>query len=164
MIGNPALAGVASFSLEPVDEIDDIVEPATSARSNAASANGDGDMCFAGAGPANQNGIALLGKESAAGEIAHQGLVNWRAVELEVVEILGERQLGYGELVFDRACLLLIDLGGEQIADDALRLVLAFDRGRHDLIEGGLHPVELKLSHEVEQFGSFHQLSLLRLS
>ena len=121
-------------------------------------------MCFAGAGPANQNSIALLGKESAAGEITHQGFVNWRSVELEVVEILGERQLGYGELVFDRACLLLIDLGGEQIADDALRLVLAFDRGRHDLIEGGPHAVELKLTHEVEQFGSFHQLSLLRLS
>jgi hypothetical protein len=67
-------------------------------------------MCLAGA--ADQNNIALLGEESAAGEIAHQCLVDRRSIELEVIEILGERQLGNGELVFDRACLLLVDLGG----------------------------------------------------
>ena len=72
MIGDPALSGVAGLSLEPVDEVDDVVEPTTGARSDAAPADGDRDMCFTGAGPANQNGIALLGKESAAGEIAHR--------------------------------------------------------------------------------------------
>jgi hypothetical protein len=50
-----------------------------------------------------------------------------RALELEVVEVLGERQLGDGELVFDRARLLLADLGVEYITDDALGLMLAFD-------------------------------------
>lgn len=47
-------------------------------------------------------------------------LVDRRAVELEVGDILGEWQLGDGELVFDRPSLLLVDLGGEQIADDTL--------------------------------------------
>jgi hypothetical protein len=77
---------------------------------------GGGDyrrMGFTGAGAADQHDIALLSKESAAGKIAHQGLVDWRAIELEVVEILGEWQLGNGELVFARASLLLVDLGGE---------------------------------------------------
>ena len=73
------------------------------------------------------------------------------SVEVEVVDILGQRQLGDGELVFDRARLLLGDLGGEQVADDALRLVLALDGGGHDLVEGGLHAVELELAHEVEE-------------
>jgi hypothetical protein len=41
-------------------------------------------------------------------------------LELEVVEVLGERRFGDGELILDRACLLLADLGIEQIADDAL--------------------------------------------
>jgi hypothetical protein len=42
--------------------------------------------------------------------------------------------------VLDRARLLLVDLGLEQIADDALRFVLAFDGGGgHDLVEGGFH-------------------------
>ena len=58
-------------------------------------------------------------------------------VEDEVVELLGERQLGDGELVTDRTRLLLGDLGLEQVADDALRFVLALDAGGHDLIEGG---------------------------
>ena len=42
-------------------------------------------MGLAGAGPADQHGVALLGEESAASEVAYQGLVNRRAVELEVV-------------------------------------------------------------------------------
>src|SRR5258706_6787120 len=60
--------------------------------------------------------------------------------------------------------LLLVDLGSEQVADDALRLMLAFDGRGHDLIEGGLHAVELKFAHQVEELGSFHQMVLLRLS
>jgi len=44
-----------------------------------------------------------------------QGLVDRRALE-----VLGERQLGDRELVLDRAGLLLVDLGVEQIADNAL--------------------------------------------
>jgi PAS domain-containing protein len=45
------------------------------------------------------------------------------AIKREVVEVLGERQLGDGELIFDRARLLLVDLGGEQIDDDTLGLM-----------------------------------------
>src|SRR5882757_3555201 len=86
------------------------------------------------------------------------------ALELEVLKILGKRQFGDGELVLDRAGLLLVDLGVEQIADNALRFVLALDSGRHDLVEGGLHAVELELAHEVEQLSTFHQMVLLRLS
>jgi hypothetical protein len=62
----------------------------------------------------------LLGDEFAASEVIHERLVDRRAHELEVVEVLGEWQLGDGELVLDRACLLLADLGVEQITDDAL--------------------------------------------
>jgi hypothetical protein len=121
-------------------------------------------MRLAGAGSADQYGIALLGDEASAGEVIDERLVDWRALELEVVEVLGERQLGDGELVFDLARLLFTDLGREQIADDALRLMLSFDSGGHDLVEGGLHAVELELAHEIEELGSFHQMVLLRLS
>ena len=66
-----------------------------------------------------------LSDEAAAGEIADQALVDWRILEREVVDVFGERQLGDRELVFDRARLLFGDLGAEQIADDARRLVPA---------------------------------------
>jgi hypothetical protein len=38
----------------------------------------------------------LLGDESAAGQIAHKGFVDRRVLEGEVVDILGQRQLGDG--------------------------------------------------------------------
>jgi hypothetical protein len=34
--------------------------------------------------------------------------------------------------------------------------MLTFDDGGHDLVAGGLHAIELKLAHEVEELGSFH--------
>jgi len=73
-------------------------------------------MAFPGSGSADQHAVALLGDEAAAGEIAHQRLVDRRAGEVEVVEVLGERQAGDGELILDRAGLLLGDLRLEQIA------------------------------------------------
>ena len=74
-----------------------------------------------GAGAADQHEIALVREEFAAGEVAHQGLVDRRAVEAEVVDVLGQRQLGDRDLIADRARLLLGDLGREQVADDCGR-------------------------------------------
>ena len=63
MIGEPTLPSVASLGLEPVDEIDHVVEPAAGAGADAASGDGDRKVGLAGAGPANQHGVALLGDE-----------------------------------------------------------------------------------------------------
>jgi hypothetical protein len=54
VIGEPALVPIAGLSLEPVDEIDDSVEPAAGAGPDAASGDGDRQMGLAGAGPADQ--------------------------------------------------------------------------------------------------------------
>ena len=118
-VGAPSVAGL---DLEAVDEIDHIVEAATGTGSNAASGNGDGKMGLAGANSTDQDDVALLSDEAAAGEIVDERLVDRCSVELEVRNVLGQRQLGDGELVLDRAGLLLVDLGVEQIADDALGL------------------------------------------
>jgi hypothetical protein len=48
----------------------------------------DRQVGLAGASPADQHDVALLGEESALGEIAQQGLVDRGAVELEVIKIL----------------------------------------------------------------------------
>ena len=164
LVGDATLPSVTGLDLEPVDEIDHVVEPAPGAGADAASGDGNGQMGLASAGTADQHGVALLGDEATAGEVVHERLIDRRALEQEVVEVLGERQLGDGELVLDRARLLLVDLGVEQVTDDALRFMLAFDGSGHDLVEGGLHAVELELAHEVEELSSFHQLVLLRLS
>ncbi len=114
-------------------------------------------MGLAGAGAADEDGIALAVEEVAGGQVADQGLVDLGGVEGELVELLGQRQLGDGHLVFDRSRLLLADLRRQQIADDALRLVPAFDGAGHDLVKRGPHSVELQLPHGVQHFGAFHR-------
>jgi hypothetical protein len=121
-------------------------------------------MRLAGAGAADQDSVALLGDKPAGRQIVHQSLIDRCAGEVEVADILGQRQLGDGQLVLDRARLLLGDLGAEQVADDARRLVTALDAGRHHLVISGTHAEELERRHQFEDFGAFHQEALRRLS
>ena len=109
MLSKAALPTVAGLDLEAVDEVDHVIEAAAGAGSDTASGDGDGQMGLAGAGAADQHDVALLGDEAAAGEIIDKRLIDRRAVELEVGDVLCKRQLGDGELVFDRAaCFSLI--------------------------------------------------------
>jgi hypothetical protein len=71
--------------------------------------------------PADKHRLALLGDEAAAAEVV-KGLVDRRVLEREIVEVLGERQLGGCNLILDRARLLLRDLGAqEDAAQSSLR-------------------------------------------
>lgn len=56
---------------------------------------------FASASAADKHGVALLGDEAAASEIIGEILIDRRAIELKDGDVLGERELGNGELVFD---------------------------------------------------------------
>ena len=98
MIGKPASPGIAGFDLEAIDEINHVVEPATGAGSNAVASNGDRKMGFAGEVPPTSTALRS-GQECAASEIAHEGFVDRRALELKAVAVLIERQLGDAELV-----------------------------------------------------------------
>ena len=50
LIGDPTLPSITGLDLEPIDEIDHVVEPATGAGTDAASGDGNGHMGLAGAG------------------------------------------------------------------------------------------------------------------
>jgi hypothetical protein len=121
-------------------------------------------MGLSGAGSADQDDIALLGEEAAGGKIADQCRIDWRALEVEVCKILGEWQLGNGELVLDRACLFLGNLRLEELTDDLLRFMAPLQSVRHDFVEGSPHAKELQLAHEIENLGAFHQPALRKLS
>src|SRR6266446_10618556 len=103
---------------QPVDEVDDVVEAAPGAAADAGPRNSYGQMRLAGAGSADQHSIALFGEKGTARQIADQRLVDRRVGEVEVVDVLGQRQLGDGQLILDRARLFLGDLGAQEIADD----------------------------------------------
>ena len=63
-------------------------------------------MGFACPCSADEDDVALLSNEAAAGEIAHHVLVDRRVLEREVIDVFGERQFGDCELVFDRTRVL----------------------------------------------------------
>src|SRR5207344_1665338 len=75
MLGDTTLPSVAGLDLQAIDEVDHVVEATAGTGSDAASGDGNGQMGLAGAGTADQNGIALLCDEAAAGEIIDQGMV-----------------------------------------------------------------------------------------
>jgi hypothetical protein len=93
--------------LEAIDQIDNVVEAASRAVADQRAGNGDGEMRLARSGASDKDGIALVGDEGAIRELADQPLVDRRAIEVELLDVRGERQLGDGELVFDGARLLL---------------------------------------------------------
>jgi hypothetical protein len=146
MVGKAALAAGAGLAVEPVDQVDNVVEAAAGAAPDAGPRDPDRQMGLARARTADQDQVALLAEEGAAGEITHQGLVDGRVGEGELLDLLGKRQLGDRELVPHRAGLLLAQLGREQVADDPLRLVLALHGRGDDLVPRvGLRPPEDRL-------------------
>ena len=114
IIGEPALASSSGLGFEAIDEIDCREKAAARTGADAGTGDGDRQMGFAGSRAADEHDVALLNDEAAAGEVADKSFVDRRIFEGEVVDILGERQFGDGELILDRARLLLGDLGLEQ--------------------------------------------------
>jgi len=113
-------------------------------------------MRLAGSRASDENDIVLFGEEGTGRELPHQPFIDGRVDEVEVIDILGQRQLGDGDLVFDGARLFLCNLRLKQITDDAGRLILALDAGGHDLVVGGAHAVKLQRTHHVEDLRTFH--------
>jgi hypothetical protein len=71
--------------LESVDDIDHVEEPSANAGADAASGNRDGKVRLAGTGATDQHDVTLLGNEAATSEVIHKGLIDRRALELEVI-------------------------------------------------------------------------------
>jgi hypothetical protein len=138
------------FRVELIDQIDDVEEPAPAAVSDAGARDADREMGLSCAGAADQHEVALMIEEVSGGQIPDQGLVDLGRLEVELLDLLSQRQLGDGHLVLDRARLLLTDLGGQQIADDPLGFVLSLHRRGDDLVVGRPHAVKLQLTHGVQ--------------
>ena len=94
VVDHSTLTTPSAFGLELVDPVDDVEEAAARTDSDSGPGDGDGQMGLAGAGPADQDGVALMGDEVAAGEIPHQRLVDRRIVEDKIVDVPSQRQLG----------------------------------------------------------------------
>jgi hypothetical protein len=65
---------------------------------------------------------------------------------------------------FIERAFFLGDLGAQEVADGAWRLVLALDAGRHHLVVGCPHVVKLELGHQLENRAALHRDALRKLS
>ena len=99
IFGQPTLPASSSLRLKLVDEIDDIEEPATRPIADASACNRDGKMRFPGTGSTDQHQIALMREEVATSKVAHEWFIDRRVAKPELLEILGQWQLGDGDLV-----------------------------------------------------------------
>ena len=73
MVCDTALPTGTGLGLEPVAEVDNVEEASACAVADKGTGDGDRQMRLAGACPADQDDIALIGDERAGGEIADQG-------------------------------------------------------------------------------------------
>jgi hypothetical protein len=92
MIGEPTLPAVASLGLEPVDEIHHVVEPATDPERMQLLAMAMARWVLPVPVPPTSTALRCWA-EVTTGEITHERLVDRRTLELQVVEVLGERRV-----------------------------------------------------------------------
>ena len=109
------LAG-ARLGLELVDQIDRGEEAHAGAVAHAIGADRYGDMALAGAGSADQHGVALGGEKAALVQLAHQPLVDRRDREVELGEVLHHREARHPHAVGGRAGAMIGELGEQQFA------------------------------------------------
>ena len=88
VVGKPSLLAATGLGLKPVHQIDDVVEAAAGAAADERTGNGDGEMGLAGSGAADEDHVPLIGDEAAIGQLPNQPLVDRRAGEVELFDVL----------------------------------------------------------------------------
>ena len=138
----PGLAG-ARLGLELIDQIDRGEEAHAGAVAHAIGADRYGKMRFAGAGPADQHGVALSGEKAALVQLARQPLIDRRDREVELGQVLHHRETRHPHPIGGRAGTIIRQLGEQQFAEDALKGMLGAYAGRDYLVVSHTHAGQL---------------------
>jgi hypothetical protein len=157
LLGQAATATGRLFLFELVDQIDQVEEASSRAGADDGRGHGDAEMGFAGAGAADEDGVALGVEERAGGEFAHLPFIDRRVGKDELVDVLEDRELGAANTITDRSGLTVRLLGPEQAGDERIYLVAPRQALAGDLVKAGAHAVELEFAHGVENLVPFHQ-------
>ena len=164
VLGEPAAASGGLFLLELIDQIDEVEEASPGAGTNDRRGHGDAKMGFAGAGPADEDGIALGVEEDAGGELTNLPFIDRRIGEDECVNIFENREFGAADAIADRAGLPVGAFGPDQAGDERIDLIAPGQTFARNLIEAGAHAVKLQFAHGFENLMAFHQAIFLMLS
>src|SRR4051794_1736626 len=125
LLGQTATASGSLLLLELVDQIDEIEEAAPGAGADNGCGHCDAEMGLAGAGSADEDGVALGIKESAGGEFAYLAFIDWCIGKDEAVEILEHRELRTTDAIADGAGLPVGALGPDQAGNEGIELIAA---------------------------------------
>ena len=150
--------------LELIDQIDEVEEASPGAGADDGRSDGDAEMGFAGAGAADEDGVALGVQEGAGGEFANLPLIDRRVGEDEAVEVFEDRELGPADAIADRSGLPMRALGSDQAGNERIDLIAPGKALAGDLIEAGAHAVKLEFAHGFQNLMAFHQATFLMLS
>ncbi len=93
-IGGSALSLRAGFGIQFIHQVDDIEEPSAPAIPDAGAGDTDGEVGFAGACAADQHKVALVIEEVSGGQITDQSLIDLGRFEAELLQFLGQGELG----------------------------------------------------------------------
>ena len=92
IVGDASLSSGSTFGLELIDEIDGGEEAPARSSADATARDGDGQMRLACAGSPDEDDVALLGDEAAAGQIAYESLIDRRFLKAKSSTSLAIRQ------------------------------------------------------------------------
>ena len=142
----PAAAG-SLLLFELIDEIDEIKKASPDPGADDCAGDGDGEMGFAGAGAADEDGVALGIQKRAGGEFRNQSRIDGGVSEDEFIQVLEDRELGAAvdakarqrEAIADRAGLPVGAFGADQTGDEGRELTAPGQPLAGNLIEAGAH-------------------------
>jgi len=97
-----------------IDQIDQVEEASPGTCADDRRGHGDAQMCFSGAGAANEDRIALGVQEGAGGELANLSFIDRRIGEGECIDVFEDRELGSADAIANRAGLPVGAFGPDQ--------------------------------------------------
>ena len=172
LLCQPAAAAGGLLLLELIDQIDQVEEASPGATADDCGGDGDAQMGFAGAGTADEDGIALGIQERTGGAFTNQSGIDGGVGEGEFVQVLEDRELGAAvdakarlrDAIADRAGLSVGAFGADQTGDEGIELIAPGQPFAGNLIEAGAHAEELQFAHGFHDLMPFHQATFLMLS
>src|SRR5208282_4263807 len=102
---------------ELIDQVDQIEEASPGPGADDGRGDADAEMGFAGAGAADEDGVALGVEEGTGGELSNQALIHRCVGEDELVEVFENREPGAADAIADRSRLAMGVLGADQAGD-----------------------------------------------
>src|SRR5438477_6508948 len=164
LLGKASTSASGLLLFELIDQIDQIEEAPPGPGADDRRGDTDTEMGLAGAGSADEDGVAPVVEESAGCQLTDFALIDRCVGKDKAVEVFQHRELGAADAIADGPGLPVSALRPDQAGEERIELLAAGQALAGDLVEAGAHAVELEFAHGFENLMAFHQATLLMRS